>query len=70
MISEIKKNIKEKIGKSIIICVDVGRNKEEIYEGIVYKVYDYIWTLKTKTDIKSFSYNDVLSKFVVIDSLI
>lgn len=66
MILEIKEKISDLKGKTIKVLVDVGRNKRESYEGEVLQTYQNIWTLKTATDIKSFGYNDVLTKNVVI----
>ncbi len=68
MLKEIKRKIGELKGKKIKVFVDVGRNKSEIYEGIVLNTYKNIWTLKTETDIKSFGYTDILINTVVISS--
>ncbi len=68
MINDIKKNIILLKGKKIKVYVDVGRNKNEMYEGVVLNAYQNIWTLKTKTDVKSFGYKDILINSVVISS--
>ncbi len=68
MISNIKKKIESLKGKKIKVLVDVGRNKSEIYEGFVLDTYKNIWTFKTETDIKSFSYSDILINSVVLSS--
>lgn len=68
MIADIKDNIKALKGKKVKVFVDVGRNKNEVYEGTVLNTYKNIWTLKTNTDIKSFSYSDILINSVVISS--
>ncbi len=68
MIGEIKKKIESLKGKKIKVWVDVGRNKSETYEGFVLDTYKNIWTFKTKTDIKSFSYSDILINSVVLSS--
>lgn len=68
MIGEIKKKIESLKGKKIKVWVDVGRNKSETYEGLVLDTYKNIWTFKTKTDIKSFSYSDILINSVVLSS--
>lgn len=68
MISDIKKKIESLNGKKIKVLVDVGRNKSEIYEGFVLDTYKNIWTFKTETDIKSFSYSDILINSVVLSS--
>ncbi len=68
MIGEIKKKIESLKGKKIKVWVDIGRNKSETYEGFVLDTYKNIWTFRTKTDIKSFSYSDILINSVVLSS--
>ena len=68
MIGEIKKKIESLKGKKIKVWVDVGRNKSETYEGFVLDTYKNIWTFKTETDIKSFSYSDILINSGVLSS--
>lgn len=68
MITDIKNKIEGLKGKKIKINVDIGRNKYELYEGIILETYKNVWTFKTNTDIKSFSYKDVLINMVVICS--
>ena len=68
MIGEIKKKIETLKGKKIKVWVDVGRNKSETYEGFVLDTYKNIWTFKTETDVKSFSYSDILINSVVLSS--
>ena len=68
MISDIKKKIESLKGKKIKVWVDVGRNKSETYEGFVLDTYKNIWTFRTETDIKSFSYSDIVINSVVLSS--
>lgn len=68
MLKEIRRNLEAQKGKKIKLLVDVGRNKVEEYEGVVLNTYNSIWTFKTDTDIKSFGYNDILIKNVIISS--
>ena len=68
MISDIKKKIESLKGKKIKVWVDVGRNKSETYEGFVLDTYKNIWTFKTETDVKSFSYSDILINSVFLSS--
>ena len=69
MISNIRRALELKKGHNVVIYVDIGRNKVERYEGKIIDVYKYVWTFKTSTELKSFSYSDILSKFVIINSL-
>lgn len=68
MIDEIKQSIAKLKGKKIKIIVDIGRNKVEIYEGIVTSVYNNVWVVTTKNDIKCFGYSDILINNVKISS--
>lgn len=68
MLAEIKRKIENLKGKKISVWVDIGRNKSETYEGYVLDTYKNVWTLKTETDVKSFSYSDILINSVVISS--
>lgn len=68
MIGEIKKKIESLKGNKIKVWVDIGRNKSETYEGFVLDTYKNIWTFKTETDVKSFSYSDILINSVVLSS--
>lgn len=68
MLNEIKSRLSSLKGKKITICVDIGRNKSEVYEGCIMDIYKNIWTFKTDTDIKSFCYSDILINNVVISS--
>ena len=69
MIQKIKEDLKSKKNKYLKIKVDVGRNQCEEYEGYVDELYENIWTFKTSSDIKSFSYKDILIKSVILSPL-
>ena len=68
MLEQIRKKIENLIGKKVTIFVDVGRNKNESYEGIILDTYKNVWTIKTSIDTKSFSYSDILINNVIINS--
>ena len=68
MIEKIKNELESLKGKKIKILVDIGRNKNEEYEGMILDTYGKIWTFKTSVDVKSFSYSDVLINNVIISS--
>ena len=66
-IKEIKRYLKYKVGSNIIIIYHGGRNKKEKYQGIIYKIYDNVFTIKMfDNKIKCFSYIDVLTKTIQI----
>lgn len=63
---KIKKSIEDLTGKKIMAKIDIGRNKFEYIEGIILKTYPFLFTIKTRNEIKSFSYSDILTKNIVI----
>ena len=62
----IKDNISKKIGHNVVITVKCLRNKKEIYEGKIFKLYPNIFSILTRTGEKSFSYSDVATKDILI----
>ncbi|MBQ3142401.1 MAG: Veg family protein [Bacilli bacterium] len=63
---KVKNNIGNLIGKKIVAKVNMGRNKFEIFEGIILNTYPALFTIKVKEETKSFSYADVLTKNIII----
>ena len=68
-IDKIKLKVKELSKEKLNIKVYIGRNKYEYYEGIIDKIYNNIFTIKTNKGIKSFSYADVATKIVVLSKI-
>lgn len=66
MLRKIKNDLQSYQGKRVRIVVDIGRNKSEDYTGFIDKLYDNVWTIKTESGIKCFSYKDVLIKTIKI----
>ena len=66
MINKIKSSIKSLIGERVSLQINMGRNKEDFCEGVVSEVYPFVFTVKVGDLVKSFSYNDVLTKDVII----
>ncbi len=65
-ILKIKTDIKRIVGKKVVAKVNVGRNKYEVYEGIIEKAYPFLFILKLNNEVKSFSYADILTKDIII----
>ena len=66
-INNIKKYLRSKVGCNIVIIYYGNRNKKEKYNGILYKLYGNIFTIRLLNgEVKSFSYIDVLTKTVQI----
>ena len=63
----IKRYLASRIGSKIVIIYYGSRNKKERYDGILLKIYYNIFTIRLfNGDIKSFSYNDILTKTIQI----
>lgn len=66
-IKYIKNYLASKIGCHVVVKYYGSRNKKERYEGVIYRVYHNIFTIKLcGGEIKSFSYIDVLTKTIQI----
>jgi uncharacterized protein Veg len=65
-IQKIKSEISSMKNKKVLAKIDIGRNKYEYIEGIVNGIYPFLFTIKTNSETKSFSYSDVLTKNVIL----
>ena len=66
-ILNIKRYLSTKLGDRIVIIYYGSRNRREKYEGILYKIYGNVFTIKLATgEIKCFTYIDVLTKTIQI----
>lgn len=67
--SEIMKKLNNHIGSYVTIKYNLGRNKYEKYHVKIKELYSNIFLVELKDDniIKSFSYNDVITKTIKID---
>ena len=66
MIDKIKDNIKSLVGERVALKINMGRNKEDFCEGVIMDIYPYVFTVKVGEFVKSFSYNDVITRDVII----
>lgn len=69
-IYQVKKYLAKRIGKRAVIKYNLGRNKYEVYDVTLDKMYDNVFTVtlekKYGKELKCFSYNDVVMKLVRI----
>lgn len=66
-IKNIRGYLARKIGSRIVVIYYGSRNRKERYEGIVFKIYRNIFTIRLcNGDIKSFSYIDIMTKTIKI----
>lgn len=60
MINKIKDEIKKQKGKELSFRFNGARNQIEEFDGIIVDTYNYIFTIQTINEVKSFTYSDVL----------
>ena len=66
-IKYIKRYLSTRIGDKVVIIYYGSRNRKERYEGILWRIYSNIFTIKLSTGkMKSFTYIDILTKTIQI----
>ncbi len=61
MISKIKNELTDEIGKTLHFRFNGARNQIEEFDGCIENTYNFIFTIKTVDEkLKSFTYSDVL----------
>lgn len=67
----VKEELNNHIGKDVTIKYNLGRNKYENYNVRIKELYNYIFLVETldeiNSEIKSFSYSDIITKTIKID---
>lgn len=70
-IKKVKEELNNHIGEKAIIKCNMGRNKYEKYHVIIKELYNNVFLVETEgnlyTQIKSFSYSDIITKTIKID---
>ena len=70
-LDEIKTKLNNYVGKSVLIKCNLGRNKYEEYEAKIKELYNNVFLVELENninkEIKSFSYNDVITKTIKIN---
>lgn len=66
-IKYIRRYMISKIGVPIVIIYYGSRNRKERYEGVLFKIYTNVFSIKLLSgEIKSFTYADILTKTIQI----
>ena len=65
MIEKARNEIKELLGKRVVIKINLGRNKEDIYEGIIKSIYHNVFLVNNRC----FSYIDIITKDIIVKKL-
>lgn len=68
-LDEIRSKLEDYVGEEVTINCNLGRNKFEKYEAIIKKIYSNVFLVEinSTTEIKSFSYTDIITKTIKID---
>lgn len=69
-LQEIKNKVSENIGNDVVIRYNLGRNKVEKYNVKIKETYKNVFIVENndkRSEIKSFSYTDVITKTIKID---
>ncbi|MBE6144939.1 MAG: hypothetical protein E7169_05130 [Firmicutes bacterium] len=69
-IQKIRKELENHIGKEVTLKYNLGRNKVEKYHVIIKELYNYVFLVELNnnfSEIKSFSYSDIITKTIKID---
>ena len=70
-IEKVKQQLNEHIGDVVTIKYNLGRNKFEKYDVVIKELYNHVFLVQlnkeNNTEIKSFSYSDVITKTIKID---
>lgn len=70
-IEKVKRELHEHIGDVVTIKYNLGRNKFEKYNVIIKELYQHVFLVEVNkpntSEIKSFSYSDVITKTIKID---
>lgn len=66
--AQIKEQLHQYLGENVTIRYNLGRNKYEQYRVKIKELYNNIFLVQTDIDnqIKSFSYNDIITKTIKI----
>ena len=70
-LDEIKTKLNNYVGKSVLIKYNLGRNKYEEYEAKIKELYNNVFLVELENninkEIKSFTYNYVITKTIKIN---
>lgn len=69
MIDSIKSKIKENLNKEVKIIAKENRNRNEVFYGYIIEYYSHVFIVSNGIERKSYSYNDILSKDILVSFL-
>ena len=70
-IEKVKQELHKHIGDVVTIKYNLGRNKFEKYDVVIKELYNHVFLVEVNkehnSEIKSFSYSDIITKTIKID---
>ena len=69
MIESIKNQIMSNIRKEVKVVAKENRNRNEVFYGYITECYSHVFVVSNEIERKSYSYNDILSKDILITFL-
>lgn len=66
MIEDIRKDMKQNLGKRVKIITKCCRNKSDVFVGVINGVYPNIFTISDGKETKSFSFSELLIKDITL----
>ena len=69
MIDTIKNQIKNHLNQEVKIIAKENRNRNEIFYGNIVEYYSHVFIVSNGNERKSYSYNDILSKDIIVTFL-
>lgn len=69
MIDSIKSEIKNHLNTEVKVISKENRNRNEVFYGYIIEYYSHVFIVSNGIDRKSYSYNDILSKDIVLTFL-
>ena len=65
----VKEQIKNNLGKKVIVKIYGMRNRVDTIEGIITKVYPNLFMVENNRESKSISYSEIITKEAVVKYL-
>ena len=69
MIDIIKSEIKNHLNCEVKVISKENRNRNEVFYGYIIEYYAHVFVVSNGIDRKSYSYNDILSKDILLTFL-
>ena len=69
MIDTIKNEIKNHLNSEVKVISKENRNRNEVFYGYIIEYYSHVFIVSNGIDRKSYSYNDILSKDILLTFL-